>query len=61
MKLIIGSFFLIVPLAIACLVGWVMNIIALVGILSGPITAMFVARIVGIPVPPLGAVLGLFF
>lgn len=39
-------------------VGWVLNIIALVHMLGGPVTAMFIARIVGIPVSILGAILG---
>lgn len=39
--------------------GWVVNIIKLVGMLGEPsFTPMFVARIVGIPFGPLGAVLG---
>jgi hypothetical protein len=39
-------------------VGWVLNIIALLGMLDGPATAMFFARIVGIFFAPLGAILG---
>lgn len=39
-------------------VGWVMNIVKLVGMLGGDITAMFIARIVGVAIAPLGAVLG---
>ena len=39
-------------------VGWVINIVKLVGMLGGDITAMFIARIVGVAIAPLGAVLG---
>ncbi len=47
-----------IGLWIATAVGWVMNIIDLVGMLGGPITVMFVARLVGVFAWPLGAVLG---
>lgn len=40
------------------LVGWVLNIAKIVGMLSGDINAMLVARIVGVFAAPLGAVLG---
>jgi hypothetical protein len=43
---------------IAGVIGWVLNIIAVVHSLSGPVTAMLVARLVGIPVFILGAILG---
>lgn len=39
-------------------VGWVMNIVKLVGMLDGEVTTMFIARIVGVFAAPLGAVLG---
>lgn len=39
-------------------VGWVMNIVKFVVELDGGVTAMFIARIVGVIVAPLGAVLG---
>lgn len=39
-------------------IGWVLNIVAVVHGLSGPLTTMMVARLVGIPVFILGAVLG---
>lgn len=47
-------------LVIAGVVGWVMNIITLIGSSADPITGMFVARIIGVFIPPLGAVLGYF-
>ena len=42
------------------LIGWVMNIVKFVGMLDGGITAMFIARIVGIFFAPLGGILGFF-
>jgi hypothetical protein len=40
--------------------GWIANIIKLIGILDGSVTAMFVARCVGIFVAPFGSILGFF-
>lgn len=45
---------------IAAIAGWIMNIAGIVHTLGGPITAMFVARCVGVFAFPLGAVLGYF-
>lgn len=39
-------------------IGWIMNVVKLVGILGGDITAMFIARIAGVIIVPFGAVLG---
>lgn len=39
---------------------WIANIVKFVGMLGGEVTAMFIARIVGIPFGPLGIVLGWF-
>jgi len=49
---------IIAVVAIAGIYGWIANIVKLVGMLDGGVTAMFVARIVGIFAAPLGAVLG---
>lgn len=38
--------------------GWIMNIVKLIGMLNGDVTAMFIARIVGVFAVPLGVVLG---
>ena len=47
---------------IAVLVGWVINIVDLVGMIGGnQLTTLFVARIVGIFFFPLGAILGWFW
>lgn len=45
---------------IALVVGWVMNIVSIVGTLADPITGMLIARLVGTIVFPLGGVLGYF-
>lgn len=45
---------------LALLVGWVMNIFAIVQTLSDPLTGLFIARLVGTVVFPLGGVLGYF-
>lgn len=44
----------------AGVIGWVMNIVAIVHTCCTPLTGMLVVRIVGIFVAPLGAVLGYF-
>ena len=40
--------------------GWVANVVKFIGMIDGGITAMFIARGVGIFAAPLGAVLGFF-
>lgn len=45
----------------AGVIGWIMNIFALIGTVNGPLDGVFVLRIVGIFVAPLGAIMGLFF
>jgi len=45
-------------LVVGGMIGWVLNIIKLVGMIDSEITTMFVLRIVGIFAAPLGAVLG---
>lgn len=58
----VRRFPLIVAAFLAVLIGsWVVNIVKLVFMLSDPaLTPMFFARVVGIFVAPLGAVLGFF-
>lgn len=50
-------FFLVV---IAGVVGWIANIVKLIGLVGGDITTMFVLRVVGIFAAPFGAILGFF-
>jgi prepilin-type N-terminal cleavage/methylation domain-containing protein len=40
--------------------GWIANVVKLIAHLDDAITGMFVARIVGILVPPFGAIIGYF-
>jgi len=40
--------------------GWIANIVKLIGMNFEPITGMAVGRVVGVFVPPLGAILGFF-
>lgn len=46
---------------ITMLTGWVLNIFALIAMIDGGVTAMFIVRILGVVVAPLGSILGLFF
>lgn len=45
-------------LLIAGVAGWVMNIVAIVHTVNQPITGLLIARLVGVPAAPLGAILG---
>ena len=47
--------------ALTMLTGWVLNIFALIAMIDGGVTAMFIVRILGVVVAPLGSILGLFF
>ena len=47
-----------VAIVIAAIYGWIANIIALINMLDGNVSAMFIARIVGIFVAPFGSILG---
>ncbi len=49
---------LVISLIILSMGGWVANVVKFVGMLGGDVTAMFVARIVGIFAVPLGIILG---
>lgn len=40
--------------------GWIANVVKLIGMLDGAVTEMFVARVVGVFVAPLGSILGFF-
>ena len=56
------SFELIVfTLWVAAIGGWIANIVKFVGMIGdNEVTTMFIARVIGILVGPLGAVLGYF-
>jgi len=55
----IGGLFFI-GVILAGIVGWIMNIVKLVAQFDADLTAEIVLRIVGIPVAPIGAIMGLF-
>jgi hypothetical protein len=42
----------------AAIGGWIANIVKVFGMLGGDVSAMFIARLVGIFAAPLGAILG---
>ena len=42
------------------IIGWIANIVKLIGMIHGEITAMFIARAVGVFAAPVGAILGYF-
>ena len=48
----------IITLFFAAIVGWVLNIIQLAHTEAMPITTMFILRIIGIFVPPIGSIMG---
>jgi hypothetical protein len=53
---IFGLFYLLI-IAVG-VVGWIWNIVKIVGAVSDPITTMFIIRCVGVFLAPLGAILG---
>jgi hypothetical protein len=56
----VGAFLAYFLVLILIGIGWVMNVISIVNTISDPISGMFVLRCVGIPIVPLGGVLGWF-
>jgi len=48
----------IIALWVLCAVGWVANIVKLVGMDFGAITGLLIVRAIGIFIAPLGAVMG---
>ena len=55
-----AGFLIIIVWALA-IGGWIANIVKFVGMLgANEVTTMFIARVIGIPVGPFGAVLGYF-
>lgn len=54
-ELLTVGFFLMVLVGLG---GWIANIVKLIGMDFGAITGMLVVRAIGIPLAPLGAVMG---
>jgi hypothetical protein len=48
----------VIALVLVGIGGWFANIVKLIGMFGGDITALFIARLVGVFAAPLGAVLG---
>lgn len=44
----------------AVLIGWVLNLIDLIGMIGQEISTEFILRIVGVPIVPLGSIMGYF-
>lgn len=42
------------------LIGWVINIVKIIGAANDPLTGWFIARVIGVIVAPVGAILGFF-
>lgn len=53
-----AGFLSVILVMVLAVIGWIMNIIKIVGAIADPVTAMFILRCVGIIVAPLGAILG---
>ena len=51
---------LVILFGLAVFGSWIVNVVKFLGMLGGEVNALFIARIVGIPVVPLGAILGWF-
>ena len=58
MKTFLGL--VMIAVFLAALYGYIANVISWFGMLDGPLSAMFIARIVGFLLAPLGAILGYF-
>jgi hypothetical protein len=50
----------IIVLWVAGLIGWVLNIMTIFNTINLPINGEFILRIIGVPMAPLGAILGYF-
>jgi hypothetical protein len=59
-KLSMGLGLTAVVVSVLAIYGWIVNIAEIVHAVHGPVTSMFIGRIVGIFFFPLGAVLGYF-
>lgn len=53
-----GQVILILGIWVFCLIGWVLNVVAIWNTIDNPVTAKFILRVVGIFVAPIGTILG---
>lgn len=51
---------LIIIVYVAGAVGWIANLVKLIGIIDGGVTGMMILRAIGVFLVPLGAILGIF-
>jgi len=56
----VEAWFLILIIWAIAVGGWIANIVKLIGMLDGGVTAMFVARVAGVFIAPFGSILGFF-
>jgi hypothetical protein len=47
-------------IALPCIASWIANLVKLIGMSFDPLTGMAVARTIGVFVPPVGVILGVF-
>ena len=47
-------------IALTCIASWIANLVKLIGMSFDPLTGMAVARAIGVFVPPVGVILGVF-
>ena len=53
-------YYLIFAFVVLFALGWVLNIVGIIAVISDPVTGMFILRCIGVFVAPLGAILGYF-
>ena len=49
---------LLIAFYLTCIYGYVANLVKLVGLLGGELTALFLTRLLGAVVPPIGTFMG---
>lgn len=59
-NLSIGPYIALLAFIVLMIGGWIANIVKFFWMLDGEVTAMFVARVIGVFVAPLGSLLGFF-
>lgn len=55
-----GFYAFVCVVALVAFGGWCANVVKFVGMLGGDVTAMFIARLVGVVAAPVGSILGFF-
>lgn len=62
MKTIVALYIAYILFILGLLIGWVMNLIEVInlGLSASPLTTEFIVRLIGVPVGPLGGIMGWF-